>query len=74
MDLGNTATEKRRISCLIPDKHVYPRHEDVSVLRKPWSIIVVHFCSRKLVLFPTSYFCFPRVIFGFRELFLVSAS
>ena len=36
-------------------------------LQKPWSIMVVHFCSRELV-------CFPRVSFVFRELFLVSAS
>ena len=42
-------------------------------LRKPWSSIVVHFCSRELVLFPDSYFCLPRVIFVFRELFLFSS-
>ena len=43
-------------------------------VRKPWSIIVVHFCSRELVLSPASWFCFPWVSLGLGELFLVSAS
>ena len=46
----------------------------MTILRKPWSIVVVHFCSCELFLFPASQFCFPGVTFGFRDLFLVSAS
>ena len=48
-------------------RHWRPMTKNMVYIRKPWSIMVVHFCSRALALF-------PAVIFVFRELFLVSAS
>ena len=48
---------------------IQEEHKKMRALRKPWSIMVVHFCFPRFILSFRKLVLFPQLIFHFHDIF-----